>query len=307
MYLDNNWYGHRFILSRYCGLKNYPAFATIQHGWVSLQEAEKHDVSKRKINFAPYLSWNQNILNFSKKHGAKNIIPIGSPFLYLDRIIKRNKKVTAKGAILFPAHSIKEMPTHKKFTQSILHDEVVKYIEKNFKGPYTVCFFYSDFIKKNIDFYKKRGWNVTCCGSRSENYFLFKLHRIISQHKHIICTDFSSVLLYSMYLQKKCTYLRYLYVNNKKKKVNKKNYHERLGKNVEDKIIEDLHSRFPKLFSKYESSKKTYEFAKNELGFSFIKSKKKLRKLLGWNFFYIILSFFISYLISKKYNKDIKN
>ena len=33
MYSDNNWYGHRFILSEYCGVKDSPCFAIIQHGW----------------------------------------------------------------------------------------------------------------------------------------------------------------------------------------------------------------------------------------------------------------------------------
>ena len=32
MFIDNNWYGNRFILSRYCKVKDKSALASIQHG-----------------------------------------------------------------------------------------------------------------------------------------------------------------------------------------------------------------------------------------------------------------------------------
>ena len=202
MYLDNNWYGHRYILSKYCKCKDKPAFATIQHGWISKQEGEKFS-TKRKIIFAPYLSWNKNIFKTFKKDKIQKTIPIGAPFLYLDKIIKYRKKNKAKGTVLFPSHSIKKMPTHKKFDQNILKEDVVNHIEKNYKGPYTVCLFYTDYKKKKINFYKKRGWKVVCCGSRSNNFFLFNVHKILSEHESVICTDFTSALIYAMYLKKK--------------------------------------------------------------------------------------------------------
>ena len=84
MYLDNNWYGHRYILSKYCQCKDKPALATIQHGWIAEQEGKKIS-TKRKISFAPYLSWNKNVLGLSKTGKRQKIIPIGAPFLYLDK------------------------------------------------------------------------------------------------------------------------------------------------------------------------------------------------------------------------------
>ena len=32
MFIDNNWYGNRHILSKYCNIIDRPALASIQHG-----------------------------------------------------------------------------------------------------------------------------------------------------------------------------------------------------------------------------------------------------------------------------------
>ena len=41
MYPDNNWYGHRAVLNKYCEQPDREIFGTIQHGWVSKEEASK--------------------------------------------------------------------------------------------------------------------------------------------------------------------------------------------------------------------------------------------------------------------------
>ena len=38
MYLDNTWYGARYIFSKYCKVKDDTAFASIQHGHVIVDE-----------------------------------------------------------------------------------------------------------------------------------------------------------------------------------------------------------------------------------------------------------------------------
>ena len=32
MFVDNNWYGHRSILAKYCGIKDKAIWGSIQHG-----------------------------------------------------------------------------------------------------------------------------------------------------------------------------------------------------------------------------------------------------------------------------------
>lgn len=310
MYLDNNWYGHRHIISKYCRTKNIPTFATIQHGWISHQEAKKFPIGNRKIKSAPYLSWNNNVKKYAEQHGVQNVIPIGSPFLYLHFYFKRKKikKKRSKGTILFPSHSIKKMSNHGAFIQKIDKENLTKFINKKFPGPYTVCLFYTDYTSQNIKFYKNKGWRVVCCGERSNNYFLYNLYEYLISHKNIVCTDFTSALLYGMFLKKNCTLIKELIINKKIIKVQKRDYKKRIGKDVEEGIIQELKSRFPKLFNSSINNRSSYNFAKKELGFKFLKKEKKLKEIMGWESkIKIMMAKFISFLILMKYDSDIKN
>ena len=41
MFLDNSFYSHRRILSKYCGVKDKKCFASIQHGSFTLKQDKK--------------------------------------------------------------------------------------------------------------------------------------------------------------------------------------------------------------------------------------------------------------------------
>ena len=49
MMLDNNWYGHRYILSEFCELKDRHSFSSIQHGWSP--EYNAGNIKKENILF----------------------------------------------------------------------------------------------------------------------------------------------------------------------------------------------------------------------------------------------------------------
>ena len=92
MYLDNNWYGDRYILSQYCRTKDKPAFASIQHGHMTIKNYKNNlPYGKRTISATPWLVWNQKIANYSFSKGIRNIIPIGAVFLYLEKILVLKK------------------------------------------------------------------------------------------------------------------------------------------------------------------------------------------------------------------------
>ena len=69
-------------------------------------------------------------------------------------------------------------------------ENLTKFINKKFPGPYTVCLFYTDYTSQNIKFYKNKGWRVVCCGERSNNYFLYNLYEYLISHKKIVCNRF---------------------------------------------------------------------------------------------------------------------
>ena len=83
MFEDNNWYGHRFILLKYLGLKDRNIYAQIQHGWYG---KIFEGFGKKKIFFPPTLVWSRKYKN---KNSYKNTIQIGSPFLYLHKMMEK--------------------------------------------------------------------------------------------------------------------------------------------------------------------------------------------------------------------------
>lgn len=288
---DNHWYGHRSILLNYLGLKDRKIFASIMHGWVS--QCHYRAIKKRSSTFFPYLVWNEKVANFFLKKKIKNVIPIGAPFLYLCRInyIKLAKKNLANflpaGLIFFPPHSGQD------YKRDINHEKFIKKIRKINKGPYTVCLYYYDMKAEVVAIYKKYNFRVICCvKSRTDVNSLYNLYEEILKHKYVIVGELNSPLFYSMYLKKKVRVI----------------LDEEEFKNKTDQISLDTiflnnfyKKKYPKLFTSFFSIDKAYELSKIELGESSLKSKKKLKEILGIN---SILKIFFAYVFSVLY--DIK-
>ena len=57
-----------------------------------LTPPQEKDLGKRKFIFSPFLCWNRRVYEKSKLKKYQHI-PIGSPFLYLDLIMKKIKKI----------------------------------------------------------------------------------------------------------------------------------------------------------------------------------------------------------------------
>ena len=88
MFADNDYYGHRFILSKYCKVKNKNCFATIQHG--ILTPPQEKNLGKRKFIFSPFLCWNRRVFKKAKLKIPKH--SNGSPFIYLNKILENTEK-----------------------------------------------------------------------------------------------------------------------------------------------------------------------------------------------------------------------
>jgi hypothetical protein len=261
MLADNNWYGHRDILLRYCRVKSKPVFAFIQHGWYG---QECPTFKERVIKCAPILTWGNKIANYLKKKKIKNIQVVGSPFLYLDRLIKKDR-IKKKGSIFFPDHSTFDT----KQNVNILY--LANYIKKNYPQPLTASLYFNDYVKKNILILKKRGFRVVCFGNRAQKEFLYNVHNEISKHKYLITSSFNTPLFYGMYLKNKCRVLLF----------NKKKYLQRyISPNIKI-FLEKLNRDYKKILEGTLSLKKQLKLAKKELGFAHIKSRAKLKQLLG--------------------------
>ncbi len=291
---DNSWYGHRKILFQYLGLKDRTIFASLQHGWCS-QVLDK-TANYKKSYFYKILVWSKFQSKFFLKKKIKNVYDIGSPFLYLCKLLETNQlkeKINSrkeKKILVFPAHS------SQGFNHITDHKLLIKNVKKSFKGKYTVCFYYFDLNKKDIDLYKKNKWEVICCvKNKTDQLSLYKLYNQINNHDIIVSTEFSSALFYSMYLKKKT---RVMLSPNKRLE---------LYSNLERKFLKFYMNNYPELFKKFLSSEKGYKLGKLELGFVSMKNKHDLKEILGLNSF--IKMFFanvFSFIYDLKYGSGLR-
>jgi len=293
MNLDNNWYGQTFILNLITKNKNKLIYGGYQHGWISSINATKTKPSLGERKFLknlPFFCWNEKCFNNLKKVNKKklNFFIIGSPFLYVDKILS-SKKVKEKNEILF-------FPANQKIQDSLRsnHNNIINFLNKK-KLKVNVCLFYKDFQNKKIhDLYKKNKIKLYCCGTRKNLYFYFKLYNLFKQHKYIYFNSICSGLFYSLFLKKKTLlflnrkYSNYLYDFEKKDILYYKKYYKFL-------------------FKKKINIRKGFELAKSELGFKHLRSKEKLNEILGFksNIKQIVckIYYFLSYIYFKLTNK----
>lgn len=284
MFPDNNWYGNKEILFKYCNIKkSFPIYGTLQHGWFPFYDND----TIKEGNFlkrVPYFCWSKKFKNFFEK--KINIKDIGSPFLYLHKM--QNKYIkNAKGTIFFPAHSSPED------LQIINHSKIIKLIKKEYPAPYYVSLYFSDYKRKIIKLYKNNNFKIYCFGQRGNIDFTNKLYKAIVDIKFSIFTEVSSATIYCMYLKKNCRI------------VDKDENGEYLNKYSSPEIESFKKKKLYKILIKKNHSKnKLFKIACDELGFDSMKSPEQLKKILNLNnYFYKFLSFLLSVIYDIKYGK----
>jgi len=288
MYIDNSWYGGRYILSRFCKVEEKEAFASIQHGHNLVNGKE---LGKRKIILTPWLVWNKKISDNCLKRGVKNVIPIGSVFLYLNKF-SRLSVLKSKGTLVFPLLS---QPEEKNNTNYI---KLIKYLKKNFPGPYTISISVNDMMHLDKNYKNIKNVKFTSWGYRGDKNYLKKLTDNIKLHEKIVCVYPGSPIIYSLYLKKKVYLLNNFYLNNK----NKQKIRE-----IKKSLLLNLND-----FKKYGlnvknlNHKNNLSVVKKILGEEYMKTPEELIKLLGWdNKIKKILAKLLSILVNFK--EDFKN
>jgi len=274
MYSDNNWYGHRFIYQQYCKLdKDLPILGSLQHGcyYDGFVESFKYFGIRKFSQFFPHFCWDQKTENLLKKRGIKNVYSIGAPFLYLMKInqfeIKIYETNKKKGTLYFHGHT-----SHEEFLKENKLDYIIKVIENNNNGPFTVCLYYTDLTEQNIAYFKKRKWNIVCCGSRNDNFTLFKIFKLIQDNEKCILNTLGTAMFYSM-------------IQKKKTQIIQGSISRELKNNLDDFFFNIHRKKFPSLFKNHIDIDLGYEYAKKYLGFSSLKNSEELKDILGWNSF----------------------
>jgi hypothetical protein len=263
MYPDNRWYGHRFILSRYAKTEDKPTICSIQHGF--LKNISNKNFGKILSPYSKYLIWNEDVARICRKNKNYKFEIIGSPFLYLCKLLEKKKYLKRKNSyFVFLPHAAENIPS------SFSHILFIKYIKKKFSGNITACFFYSDITNKISELYKKNEIKIFSCGQRNNKNYLDLLYKQIMSNENIVITELSSALFYSLFLNKKTYFIeKFASVkvtqNIKLLKIyKKKNYF----------LFEGL----PK--NKIVNSKLGKKLADYELGLKYIKNPYELKNIL---------------------------
>ncbi len=295
MYQDNDWYGHRRILLDYCNIKqNYNSLSSIQHGWNNFTSRKTLGGRKFK-SLIPFLCWSKQVKKMMNLVNSNNTYIIGAPFIYLHEM-KKNKQFISKGTLVFPSHSTPEIDV------VISHDKLIEVVERQEKGPYTVCLYYTDYKKKNVDIYKRKKWKIICCGNRVNKNFLYRLYKFIRNSETIVCTELTSPLFYSMFLNKRARIIKNFRKNNKISNLSKVEMwkHEIDG-------YKYFKKKYPSMFKKGLKLNEGKKLADIELGQKYLKSQKVIKKIMGWdNFFKIILAKFFAIIIDFKEGTNLR-
>ncbi len=297
MFIDNNWYGNKYIFSRYCKISEKKIFGSLQHGLFMVYHFKKSNKNKKKIGersfkTIPWFVWNNFIEDASVKDKSNNVVSIGSPFLYLDKILSKNVFPINKEVLVIPPKSAQEID------HNIDYQRIIDFLmKKKFKKPYKILVGQSDLEK-----IKKLNKNFDCkfvsCGDRNSKYFTFKLYKYIKEASAVVALYPGSPILYSVFLKKKTFYFkkRFLKYSQRKifknKKLNKSEKYDLKQNNLILKLswfnkydqyaIESFKKEYNINIFKL-NNKNTYKKVLVALGSNNIKSASEIKRIFGWN------------------------
>lgn len=164
IYSPVKFYGINQILKRYAGFpRQLPLPVHVQHGWTII--VYELDAKEEAPENWYWSKWLEN--KYRAQFKSINTRAVGSPFLYLLRLMNYTEDSTSKkeGSIVFPCHSsglVKVDCNYEEYASRLDN------LPPHYK-PITVCMYYLD-LEKGVDKpFRERGFNIVTNGSRESN------------------------------------------------------------------------------------------------------------------------------------------
>lgn len=258
---DNDFYGHRTAMARYCGEASLsPAvFGSIRHGW----QPDLGVVGSRRIRAAPFFVWNKREEDQAAERGLPNVIAIGAPFLYGVASLRAGVDTAPPGAgtIVFPLHS----GGTGRAVQD--HAGLIDQVERNEQGPFTVSVFYQDLDRDDVMApYRAAGWRMVSFGSRDDPQFMARLILEMQAHHTLVSDTVCSPVWYAAHLGRRVRVL---------------GAPPRLTRRGVTAEV-DFTDRWPALHRDGVEGPVAAALAAPELGVDCMRSPDELAELLGW-------------------------
>ena len=192
---DNDYYGHRTAMARYCGLKQLsPAvFGSIRHGW----QPGLGDIGERRITAAPIFVWNEREEREAEARRIPNVVAIGAPFLYAVASLAAGsvRPPAGRGTIVFPMHSDGTIRVSQDCERLVAETEASE------QGPFTVSVFYQDLDRPDmVEPFERAGWRMVTFGSRDDPQFLPRLVLELEAHAAVVSDAVCSAIWYGAHL-----------------------------------------------------------------------------------------------------------
>lgn len=274
--VDNLYYGHYNILKNYSKtFFPYKINGEVQHGWSpnSGITSEFSSISSLKKN--RYYLFNEDNKKKAINAGYKNIITIGSPFIYIDNPEQYYLPMIPKSLICFPTHNHEwagfknTLKSYKKYCDDL------KQISKNFE-KITISLFWKEYENPEIiKIFKEQDFSVVTMGPRDNNpKFLINFINNVSKYEFLTSDTFSSAIFYGLFMKKKVFIYSYLIGNNE-------SWGEE-SKSAENDYFSYM-SKYPELMWSNFNTKSHYQIGEKELGYKFKLSPKEMRAIFGWS------------------------
>lgn len=269
----NSYYGHNAILARYAGLKRTPPIlGYLLHGWHPWfpWEPDAEVLVKVVPGRIPILAWRKEDERRLRAAGAKTVVAIGSPFLYLLRM----REAPASGGrslVAFPFH------THLSASFEELWGEYAAYL-RGLEGyqRITVCLHPEDYERRDVrSYFERSGLEVATNGRRDDPQFLWRFHDLVARHSEVTSNRLTTALVYGAAMGRRS------FLGGPVPGIT---VHEAAGPMDNEGQRADRYQRehYPKLIEGLDPAA-AREFGWSQLGGDCLRAPEELRRILGWS------------------------
>jgi len=270
MHHANHFYGHAYVLARYCKLADpfHPPRIKgyLQHGW---NIGDGMAPGMPFVAGSPLFLWSEQTRRRAWSQGRRNTIVIGAPFAYLLTLEPEPENPRREGTIFYPFHGWEQQQVFGD------HRGLIDEIRATEPGPVTVCLYWNEYRNRRIRrLYEKAGFRVICHGYRGfwwrehDREFLFRQLRELRRHRRVASNRLCSAIWYGLLAGcEAAIYGDPMVLDNSD-----------LTFGGEPRI----RRQWPELYGVETDRATCYELARQELGADCLATPEELRALLGW-------------------------
>jgi hypothetical protein len=267
----NHFYGHAYVLARYCGLDVEPVpriLGYLQHGW---NIGDGLAPGTPYAEGSPIFVWSEQTRRRAWSLGRRNVIVTGAPWIYLLAMEpERPDDPPREGTIWYPFHGWEAQEVQGD------HRRLIDQIKDVEEGPVTICLYWQEYHTKKIRrIYEKAGFRIICHGYRGhwwrrtdKNFLYSQLHEL-RRHKRVASNRVSSALLYGA-------------ATGCEPAV----YGDPMVLHAEDPTfggVARIRRQWPELHGTHVNLEMATQIARDELGFDYLMPSDALSELFGWS------------------------